>query len=308
MSGGAGTRATSTTQTGPQSWVTPSAQNYLSGVNNFVNSYMQQGYPSVLNYQGAPLQPQQQQVANLGSSFYPGLFNTAQGLYPQAQGLANQGAGVQSQFASGAMAPNNATINAYASGATMGPNPYLNQYYNQAATGLSNQYKYATQPSLQAQFQQAGAFNSPGFAEAQGQAQYGLGQGLGTLGANIYEPAYQFESGNRLAAGQSQLGGQEFGLGQQFNAAQGLSNAGAGLYAPAGAMSSLGSSALGNLYGIGSALQQQQQNALNINQTNAANAYNWPFTLLSQLGGALGQANLGGGVTTSTGPATSGGK
>jgi len=269
---------------------------------------MSGGYPSWLNYQTAAFQPGQTEAFNLGSQLYPGVYNSAQGLYPAAQGLANQGAGTQAAFASGSMMPSNATLNAYSSGQMMGPNPYLNQYYNQAATQLGNQYQYATQPALQAQFQQAGAFNSPNFNQAQGQAQYGLGQGLGTLGANIYEPAYQFESGNRFAAAQSQLGGQEFGLGQQLNAGQNLQTAASGLYQPLNAMSTLGSSALSGLYGIGSAQQQQLQNTMNVNQTNAANAVNWPFTLLSQLGSALGQANLGGGQTLSTGPAISGGK
>lgn len=217
------------------------------------------GYPGIasmpagLNQNVAGFSPDQTNAMQMGEN-----------VTGQAQSLANTGAGTQGMYASGGM---------------MGPNPYLNQYYNQAATQDVNQYNLATQPALQAQFQRAGAMDSSGFNEAQGLAQYGLGQSLGTLGANIYEPAYQFESGQMLNAAQNS------GMGVQ------------GLYAPGQ-----------NLYNIGAAQQQQQQNQNNVATQNAQQQANWPFNLLSQMGGALGQAGMGGGNTISTGPAVSGGK
>lgn len=210
-------------------------------------------YPSGINQQVAPFSANQQNAINLGASQTPG-----------AQSLANVGAGTQGLYAGGGM---------------LGPNPFLNQYYNQAAQQVGNQYQYATDPALMAQAQQAGAFDSSGFQQAQGLAQYGLGQSLATLGANIYEPAYQFESGQALNAAQ--------------NVGQGI----AGLYQPSQ-----------NLYGIGAAQQQQQQNQFNAATANAQQQVNWPFNLLANFGGALGQAGMGGGRTVSTGPAMSGGK
>lgn len=210
-------------------------------------------YPSGINQQVAPFSGVQNQAMQLGQSQTPG-----------AQSLADVGAGTQGLYAGGGM---------------LGPNPFLNQYYNQAANQVGQQYTYATDPALMAQAQQAGAFDSSGFTQAQGLAQYGLGQSLATLGANVYEPAYQFESG------------------QALNAAQNVGTGIAGLYQPSQ-----------NLYNIGSAQQQQQQNVLNAGTANAQQQANWPFNLLSNFGGALGQAGMGGGRTVSTGPAQSGGK
>jgi hypothetical protein len=279
MSGGgvSSTPATSTTTTGPQGYVQPYAKSFLANVSDYATGDLQNlwGILPTLSYNVAPFQGSQNQALGMGGSYYPSVMGGAKNITPQAQNLANLGG---------------STVSDYASGGMMGPNPYLNQYYNQAATQLSNQYKYATQPSLAAQYQQAGAFNSPGFAEAQGQAQYGLGQGLGTLAANTYEPAYQFESGQRLAAGEQ------------------LPSIAQGLYGPLQSQYSLAQGAINSLYGLGAAQQQQQQNLLNAQRMNAAQNLNLPFSLLSQLGGALGQANLGGGTTVSTGPAAGGGK
>lgn len=251
MSGGGGTHSATTSTSAPP-WLNAAQRKFVGDVGAFVNQDLAGGYPQGLNQQVAPFSGfQNTALSNIGA------------LTPLAQTYAQQGANTNALYASGGM---------------LGPNPYLNQYYNQAATQDVNQYKFASQPSLQAQFQQAGAFNSPGFREAQGQLQYGLGQSLGTLGANIYEPAYQFESGQRL------------------NAAQNMPGAVAGLYQPQQ-----------TLYGAGSAQQQQYQNQLNANRTNTAQQLNYPFAILSQLGSALGQGALGGGTTTTTGPASGGG-
>jgi len=297
MSGGAPKAATATTTSGPPPWASRGGQNYYRQVYDLVQGLLGAGYPSGLN----------QQVAPFGGAQTGALSNIA-ALTPAAQNYANQGvqgiAALTNPSAYGGIySVPQGTLQSYAHGDMMGPNPYLNQYYNQAATQATNQYLYGTQPSLQAQFQQAGAFNSPGFAQAQGQAQYGLGQSLATLGANIYEPAYQFESGQRLSAANALQQNRQFnagqnlaGIGAQLSAAEALPGSIASLYAPSQA-----------LYGAGSAQQQQAQNLLNANRTNAGQQLNFPFALLSQLGAALGQANLGAGTTTATGPASTGG-
>ncbi len=274
-SGGGSGSSTSKTTTGPPAWLTPYAKLFLGeeasqifpGVSlpgigglGIKGGAGGGGYPGIagmpagLNQQVAGFSPDQTNAMQMGEN-----------VSGAAQSLANLGAGTQGMYAAGGM---------------MGPNPYLNQYYNQAANQDMQNYMLSTQPALQAQFQRAGAMDSSGFNEAQGLSQYGLGQSLATLGANIYEPAYQFESG------------------QMLNAAQGMPGAIQGLYAPGQ-----------NLYNIGAAQQQQQQNQYNVATQNAQQQANWPFNMLSQMGGALGQAGMGAGNTISTGPpAQSGGK
>lgn len=275
MSGGGGqSGGTSTTKTGPPAWLVPYSKLFLGEEMSQIFPGMNlpnipglgikggsggSGYPGIapyntaLNQQLAGFTPAQLQAMNIG-----------QGVTGGAQGLADIGAGTQGAFASGAFT---------------GPNPYLNDYYNQAAQQLGQNYEYSTAPSLMAQAQQAGAFNSSGYNQQQGLNEYGLGQGLATLGANIYEPAYQQ------------------GMANQLNAAQNIGTGISNLYAPSQ-----------QLYNIGAAQQQQQQNQFNVNTANAQQAANWPFNLLSNFGSALGQAGLGGGTTVSQGPAQSGGK
>lgn len=268
MSGGGtggGTSSTTTTTALPK-WATPYAQDYLGAVFGQVfpgQSLPTSGKGGKNGASGTPLSPAampsglNQSVAPF-TDFQNNALQLGGSLTGGAQGLANQGAN---------------TVGTYASGGMLGPNPYLNQYYNSAALPLTQNYLYSTAPSLMAQAQQAGAFNSSGFQQAQALNQDALAQGLGTLGANIYEPAYQFESGQALQAGEA------------------APNAVQGLYTPST-----------NLYGLGSAEQQQNQNILNTNYQNAVTQANWPFNLLSQLGGAIGQATGGAGRSVSVGP------
>jgi hypothetical protein len=232
------------------SYEIPYAKQFLSSEANQVmpNGQLAQ-YPTGLNQNVAPFNATQQQALTAGSALTPG-----------AQSLANTGA---------------ATTGAFASGAQAGPNPTLNAYYNQAAQQLTNQYAYSTQPALAAQAQQAGAFNSSGYNQAQGLAQQGLGNSLATLGASIYEPAYETGQTNELNA-----------------ATTGTSTALGNLYQPTQQQ-----------YNIGATQQQQAQNVNNAATANAAQQTNWPYSILSQLGAALGQASGGGGTTVATGPA-----
>ena len=182
---------------------------------------------------------------------------------PQAMNLTGLGANTQAQFASGQMQNN----------------PYLNSYYNQAATQLTNQYQNATQPGIIATGEQTGSLGGTGYQNATQQAQYGLGQGLGTLGANMYEPAY--------AQGQ-QL---------QLQAAQGLPSAAMSLYGPLAAQ-----------YGAGSAQQAQNQNVLNTGYSNAVAKAQYPYAQLSEYGQGVGMALGSGGTTFANQPVVGGGK
>ena len=269
-SGGGGSQTSKTTTSAP-GWEVPYGKLGLGELVNMLFPGIQLPNIGALGLSGAPgsyptlgSMPQNlnQQVAGFSPAQNQAL-QAGQDVFGSAQNLANQGA---------------ATVGNYASGGMLGPNPYLNSYYNQAATQLGNQYKYSTAPSLMAEYQQAGAFNSPGFNDAMGQAQYGLGQGLGTLGANIYEPAYQFESG------------------QALNAAQSAPQAAAGQFTPGQ-----------YLYGLGSAQQQQQQNQYNTDYTNALAQFNYPYQLLNMLGGGLGLFGQGAGRSWTTSPSMAGG-
>lgn len=235
-----------------------------------------QAMPAGLNYQTAPFSPAQQQAMNLGTYATQGPL-MAPGYNPGmagGQGGSNLGAGGAQGLANlGALSTAN-----FAAGNQAGPNPVLSQYFNSQAAPLISNYALGTNPALMAEFQQAGAFNSSGFNQAQGLAQQGLGQSLASLGTGIAVPAY--EQGQQL----------------QLSAAQGLPSSVQGLYAPSQ-----------NLYGIGAAQQQQQQNQLNTAQQNAAQQANWPYQQLGQLGGALGQAGGGGGISISQ-PSSAGGK
>jgi hypothetical protein len=111
---------------------------------------------------------------------------------------------------------------------------------------------------------------SSGFAAEQGLAQSGLAQGLGTLGANIYEPAWQQGEQMKLTGAQSAAQNQLQQLGM-------IPNQASSLYGPGQ-----------QLFGLG---QSQAQ---------------YPFSLLSEYGSAIGQAGGGTGTSISTSPGVGG--
>jgi hypothetical protein len=252
VSGGGGqSGGSSVTKTGLPGWERPAQKGYLASLlgqvfpNGIGNGLAP--YNPALNQQVAPFTDAQNQALALGQSQTQG-----------AQGLANLSANQNAYYASG-MANNPST------------NPNLQAYANAAAIPYTQNYMQSVQPALQAREQQSGTLNSSGAAQEQANAQNQFAQGLATLNANIYEPAYQ-------------LGTQE-----QMSAIQGMPGQVQGLYNPTQA-----------LYGLGSAQQNQQQNVFNAGTANAQNQTNWPFNLLSQLGAGLGIAGGGGGTTTST--------
>jgi hypothetical protein len=85
-------------------------------------------------------------------------------------------------------------------------NPYLNEYYNSAADQMTKLYKYSTAPSEMSAAAQAGAFGGSADAAQRMMGNFGLGQNLASLGAQIYEPAW---------AQQQQIGEQYAALGTQ---------------------------------------------------------------------------------------------
>lgn len=322
MSSGGGGSNTATTYTSGPAWLQPYAGAYMKSLYGNVQQNLNQGPPSALFSQVAPFTPFQNAGLGFAGSALQGLYpygqtagNLAMGATPQATGLANTGASTLTNFATGGInSPLNSTISDFASGKYLNPNPYMNAYYNAAAMPMVSNYMYGTQPSLQAQFEQAGAFNSPGFSQAQGLAQQNLAQGLGTLGANIAYPAYQQGMEQMLQAGGMAQQNSQFNVGNQLQAAGMIPNMIGAMYQPAYNLAGMGSNLLGlfggigqGLYGAGSAQQQQMQNILNAGQSNAAMGVNWPFAMLGQLGAALGTAGMGGGMSRSFGSSGGGG-
>ena len=156
-------------------------------------------------------------------------------------------------------------------------NPQLQNYFNAAAQPMAAQYQTSTAPSTMAASQQAGMMNSNAGADARLMNQYSLGNNLQSLAANIYEPAYQFERG------------------QQTNMASMLPSLQQGSLLPGQTQ-----------FGVGAVQQQQQQQGMNTNIQNALSQFQFPYQLLSQLGGSIGPATGGASNVTSTSPGPTG--
>lgn len=158
------------------------------------------------------------------------------------------------------------------SGAYLNPatNPYLAATYQAAATPVVQNYQQAVQPGIMAAAQRSGQFGSSAMNELLGTSEYNLGKTLGELGTSIYGQNYQQERANQLGT-----------LAQ-------LPSTLAASYYPQQA-----------LMGVGAQRQQLSQSELDTAYQNALNRTEYPYNVLSGLGGALGQA-AGGAGTSST--------
>jgi hypothetical protein len=223
-------------------------------------------------------------------------------------------------------------------GGLMNPsdNQYLQQYFNAAAQPLTQQFQQTVAPGILQNAAQTGTLGSAGQAQAYGNAENALSQGLGNLAAGIYEPAYA----QNLSATTGMLG-------QGMNTAanmygQGLGTAASLLGQGMGNATSLygqGMQEAGNIYGqqlqaaqnagqmapqltnamyqvpqqlmqSGATGQQQAQNVLNTAYQNLTGQANWPLQALSDLGQGLSTASGGGGtsVQVGTSPSSAAGK
>lgn len=154
-------------------------------------------------------------------------------------------------------------------------NPELSAYADAAGQNLMQQYQQTTAPNILGNAAETGTIGSAGMNQAFGNANTSLAEGLGTLDANIYEPAYE-------SAAQ-----------QQQTAAQNAGNTATAQYVPAGQEAASGQ--------IG---QTQAQNVLQAGYNNANAAAQAPYSELSYLGNALGLASGGTGSTVSIGSST----
>jgi hypothetical protein len=219
-----------------------------------------------------------------------------------------------------------------ASGAYINPstNPAYAGMIQSATQPLVNQYMTATAPQVTSQFEGAGRYGSGAQTNAQGQAQYGLGQALSNTISGITNNAYNTGLQATLGAGQSLGNIYNTGisnitgaLGTEGQLAQAdINNAGSLLnqgYSTAGNLLNQGyttggnlinqgitgaSNALSNAYQIGGGLSSSGYNALNAFMGNAAGQglgyLNAGLTGL-QAGGQAAQAGYGTANTALTG-------
>jgi hypothetical protein len=146
-------------------------------------------------------------------------------------------------------------------GANLNPstNQYLQSYYNAASQPLIQQFQQATDPSILGNAVMSGNLQSSAPQQQESNAQTALAQGLGNLGANIYEPAY------------------ETALGQQSNAIAAAPGLASAQYIPSQ-----------ELAATGSQQQQLQQSVLS-----------YPFQLLSGMAGLVGPGSGNAGSSVS---------
>lgn len=150
-------------------------------------------------------------------------------------------------------------------------NPYLEQTYNAAARGVTDQYRQAVAPGLMAQAQQAGVAGGSAAGEQDAYQRFQLGQNLSDLAAQIYGGNYQQERGRQIGA-VAQIGDQQRAMQMPGQA----------------------------LLSTGTLQQGQEQSALDLAQQNASLAEEYPYKLLSYLGNVLG-ASTGSGGSVSAG-------
>ena len=217
-----------------------------------------------LTQQGIPYAQQSGQLTEAG---LPYAYGSA--------GLAGMQTG-DTQAALQAAQAANANI---ASGANLDPstNKYLQSYYNAAAQPVIQNFQQAIAPNILGNAVAAGGLGSSGTQQAFSNAESNLGQQLGNLSANIYEPAYQ-----QGLAQQASAIGQAPGLAAgQYIPSQELGQAAQTLY---GGANQLGNTA-NTLYGGGNALNQAAQGIF-----GGANALGNAQQGVYGLQGALGNA------------------
>lgn len=187
-------------------------------------------------------------------------------------------------------------------------NPAYAGMIQSATQPLVNQYQTAVAPQVASQFEGAGRYGSGAQTNAQGQAQYGLGQALGTAVSGITNNAYNTGLQATIGAGQAEGNIYNQGVSNITNAlgtSGQLAQTGA---QNAGQLLNQGYTTAGNLlnqgYTTGGNLATQGFNALNSFMGNAAGQglgyLNAGLTGL-QAGGNAAQAGYGTANTALTG-------
>ena len=207
-------------------------------------------------------------VNSLMGSMFPGgqLQSYGQNLnqnvagFSQAQNTAQQGAagayGQSQATAQGGAQANQTLTNPsllYANS-----NPYLQSQMQAANQAATNSYEFGTAPSEMSSAVQSGAFGGSADAVQRLQNQFGFGTALANADTSMANSNYQNS------------------LGVLNNASQAAPGIASGLYNPAQGLNAFGQEQ-----------QQQQQNVLNTNTSNAWQQQNFPYQLLNQGTGIL---------------------
>lgn len=201
----------------------PQTQGAIQGITGITQS----GVPQQLIGQGQQVAGNIAGGSTVGQQYLQNLLGGG--------GAANQYAGaLPGQMGTGnaAQAAVQPMLSAIAGGSQVGANPYLNAMYQQASLPMIQQWQNQVAPGINAMFSAAGRYggaNDPNRAMGAtvNQAATGLGNELGTLGANLYGNAYGQGLQQQTAAlgtlanlglGQTQ---QQLGLGGLFGQLQG---------------------------------------------------------------------------------------
>ncbi len=248
-SGGGSGHTTVSNQVQLPAWAQPYAAGFLSSVGKYVNQGLSSGYPFPAE-QVYGFTPDQRTAMNLAR----------QSALGGAQSL---------------LGPTLGDVSATQSGSFLLPqsNPFLEDTFNAAAAPVTQQFRNAVEPGIQAQFARAGTFGGSAQNQAEGMAQQNLGNTLQNLATNIYGGNYEAERQNQI---------------RQQGLVPGLLQAS---FAPAA-----------ELMNIGGLQQQLGQQRLDTALRNAESRFNFPFQLLAQLGAALPTAVGGAYQSQQTGP------
>lgn len=85
-------------------------------------------------------------------------------------------------------------------GGFLNTNPYLDAMYNQAASGLTRNFREAVSPGIDSTAVNAGRYGSEAWANLRDSANQQLGTSLGGMAANLYGNAYGQERQNQMGA------------------------------------------------------------------------------------------------------------
>src|SRR4029077_16825927 len=250
------------------------ANNALGQVSDWQNRFLNAGQQANQTLQG------------LGSAATGALTGLAPGALGGAQNLSGQAltAGNPAQaglYANAAQALGghpalSSGLQGLASGEDIDPstNPAYAGMIQSATQPLVNQYQTAVAPQIASPFEGAGRYGSGAQTNAQGQAQYGLGQALGNVVSGITNNAYN--SGLQATIGAGQAEGNIYNAGVS-NITNALSNSGQLAQAGvnnAGNLLNQGYTTAGNLlnqgYTTGGNLANQGYGQLNNFMGNAA--------------------------------------
>lgn len=172
---------------------------------------------SALGKSGELLQDLSGMTRNPYETNFRNMADTAQSMqYGNMAGLADQGRALSDTYAGKYLTPDS--------------NPYLRQYYQQAADEIGGAYRNQTVPTLMSTF---GSPNSSMYALYQGEANRGFSDSLQKAATNIFGNAYEQERQRQMAAA-GQLAGIYQGAEQMYADTQarkaGLYGQAAGLY------------------------------------------------------------------------------